>query len=170
MTMTMAVPNSARRTQTDDGGDSTALCKLFMRIDANSDGTVDWDEFSTYMLLESQGSASVREFASSITLEQPPVPPCPETWLHRAPVTHIGAIKLPSGAERYVSTSKDGSVKLWNVKDLKLARTLASGSSWATCSTYMPLTQKLVIGSFSRTLKIVDLNSWEGCGQVRARG
>lgn len=48
--------------QTEDGGDARALAKLFMRIDANSDGTVSWDEFSSYMLLESQGSASIREF------------------------------------------------------------------------------------------------------------
>lgn len=24
---------------------------LFMKIDANSDGTVDWDEFSNYMMM-----------------------------------------------------------------------------------------------------------------------
>jgi Ca2+-binding EF-hand superfamily protein len=40
--------------QTEDGGDEEALGKLFMRIDANCDGTLDWDEFSNYMLLESQ--------------------------------------------------------------------------------------------------------------------
>lgn len=40
--------------QTEDGGDEEALLKLFCRIDANSDGTIDWDEFSSYMLLESQ--------------------------------------------------------------------------------------------------------------------
>ncbi len=27
------------------------LTQLFMKIDANSDGTVDWDEFSTYMMV-----------------------------------------------------------------------------------------------------------------------
>jgi hypothetical protein len=35
--------------------------KLFYRIDANGDGTVDWDEFSLYMLLENQGCAAIRE-------------------------------------------------------------------------------------------------------------
>lgn len=29
-----------------------------MRIDANSDGTIDWNEFSNYMLLESQVGSS----------------------------------------------------------------------------------------------------------------
>lgn len=48
-----------------------ALGKLFMRIDANSDGTVDWDEFSSYMLLESQGSASIRDLETTISFDQP---------------------------------------------------------------------------------------------------
>jgi len=29
--------------QTEDGSDELALKKLFMRIDANSDDTIDWD-------------------------------------------------------------------------------------------------------------------------------
>ena len=33
---------------------------LFMKIDANSDGSVDWNEFSNYMLLENQAQASRR--------------------------------------------------------------------------------------------------------------
>jgi Ca2+-binding EF-hand superfamily protein len=32
--------------------------RLFMQIDANSDGGVDWNEFSNYMLLESQANQS----------------------------------------------------------------------------------------------------------------
>lgn len=30
------------------------IARLFMQIDANSDGGIDWNEFSTYMLMESQ--------------------------------------------------------------------------------------------------------------------
>lgn len=45
---------------TEEGSDEIALKRLFMRIDANSNGIVDWDEFCTYMLLESQGSATLR--------------------------------------------------------------------------------------------------------------
>ncbi len=40
-----------------------------------SDGTIDWDEFSTYMLLESQGSARVREFESIVTMQVSTAPP-----------------------------------------------------------------------------------------------
>jgi hypothetical protein len=37
------------------------LKHLFMKIDANSNGGVDWDEFSTYIMLEHQSTAMARE-------------------------------------------------------------------------------------------------------------
>lgn len=42
---------------TDDGDGPDALRRLFARIDANADGTVDWREFSTYILLENDSAA-----------------------------------------------------------------------------------------------------------------
>lgn len=40
--------------RTRKGIDNAKLRQLFTRIDANADGTVDWNEFSTYVLLENQ--------------------------------------------------------------------------------------------------------------------
>eukprot|EP00959_Pyramimonas_sp_CCMP1952_P285008 5958934-Pyramimonas_sp.AAC.1 len=37
------------------------LRHMFMKIDANGDGSVDWDEFSTYMLLQNQGKQAMLE-------------------------------------------------------------------------------------------------------------
>ena len=37
------------------------LKKVFQKIDANSDGTVDWDEFTNYLLLEEQGAVNLRD-------------------------------------------------------------------------------------------------------------
>jgi WD40 repeat protein len=37
------------------------LNQLFMKIDANSDGTVDWAEFTEYMLLENRGGELMKE-------------------------------------------------------------------------------------------------------------
>jgi hypothetical protein len=44
---------------------TTQLIHLFMKIDANSDGSVDWDEFTQFMLLENQAAADMsdRSFA-----------------------------------------------------------------------------------------------------------
>lgn len=43
--------------KTDEGDGPDALRRLFARIDANADGTVDWREFSTYTLLENDSAA-----------------------------------------------------------------------------------------------------------------
>ncbi len=58
-------------------------------------------------------------------------------------------------------------MRLWNAKDLKPVKTLVSGGAWATCSAFMPLSQKLAVGSFSRSIRIFDLASYEVAGQVR---
>ena len=42
---------------TDEGDGPDALRRLFARIDANADGTVDWREVSTYILLENDSAA-----------------------------------------------------------------------------------------------------------------
>ena len=47
------------------------LRALFQKIDANCDGTVDWDEFSSYMLLENEGTSSLREREIISTYELP---------------------------------------------------------------------------------------------------
>jgi len=42
--------------KTDEGDGPEALRRLFATIDQNADGTVDWREFSTYILLQEMDS------------------------------------------------------------------------------------------------------------------
>ena len=39
--------------------EESELEKIFMKVDTNCDGTVDWDEYLSYMLLEYQGQDSM---------------------------------------------------------------------------------------------------------------
>lgn len=102
--------------QTDDGGDEEALSKLFCRIDANCDGTIDWNEFSSYMLLESAGAASIRELETGIDLKPPVSHRVPESLQHQDVITHMSHIQMTNGKDRYVTCGKDGLVKVWNPK------------------------------------------------------
>ncbi len=52
-------------------------------------------------------------------------------------------------------------------QDLKLMRTLQVGKSWVTAAKLLPATNKLAVTSFSRCMKIYDLQTFELCGQVR---
>ncbi|KAL6759826.1 quinon protein alcohol dehydrogenase-like superfamily [Haematococcus lacustris] len=151
---------------TEDGKDEDALGKLFMRIDANSDGTLDWDEFANYMLLESQGAASIRDLESSINFDKPEDVHAPEEHHHKKIVTHISHVTLPNGADRYITSGKDGLVKVWNAKDMKHVKTVNTGKSWVTCTKWLPGTHKLAVASFARAVKIYDLLTFEQCGQI----
>ena len=47
------------------------LTHLFMKIDANSDGSVDWDEFTNFMLLENQAAADMSDRTFTEKLAEP---------------------------------------------------------------------------------------------------
>eukprot|EP00983_Pelagomonas_calceolata_P017881 561024-Pelagomonas_calceolata.AAC.2 len=193
--------SSSGTLQTEDGSDELALKKLFMRIDANSDETIDWDEFSNFMLMESQGGASIKEVEMSINFEQPGaspgvvmqfakpgrvhdegtykgtilyawqhfvnfmevpvrdeearkgIAPVRDEEAHKGIITYATHITLANGADRYVTCSRDGMVKIWNAKvrrvDMKHLKTIENGPNWATCVKMLPTTRRLAVSSFS---------------------
>lgn len=107
---------------TKDGSDESAIRKLFMRVDANSDGTVDWDEFVTYMLMENQGNPHLNANNQVEALKFMPskiVGRAHNTHAHKDMITAM--CKLPPGSGNcYVTASKDGSFALWNSKVAKV--------------------------------------------------
>ena len=54
---------------------------------------------------------------------------------HRGPVEKL---YYCDAMDKYISSSRDGSFRLWNGADLKHFRTVYLGSSWITDCIYMP--------------------------------
>lgn len=50
---------------------------------------------------------------------------------------------------------------------MELLKTINTGKSWVTCSKLLPVTQKLAVASFSRSMKVYDLNTYEMCGVIQ---
>lgn len=48
---------------------------MFMKIDANADGSVDWDEFTSFMLMESKGIDALQENSLRLFKWDPPGDP-----------------------------------------------------------------------------------------------
>lgn len=154
--------------QTEDGSDEAALLKLFSRVDANCDGTIDWDEFSNYMLLESQGTAQIRDVEAGVKLSPPTdCGPLPDNSHHTDSITYVSMITAANGQERYVTCGKDGFIRFWNVNTLQPMRSIQTGKSWVTCAKVLPTTKKLAVTSTSRSMKIYDLVTFEQCGQIQ---
>ncbi|KAJ9529394.1 hypothetical protein QJQ45_013762 [Haematococcus lacustris] len=153
------------------GGNLTreAITQLFMKIDADAGGTVDWEEFTNYMFLERA------QEASGTTSENWRLFPQDFRDKNDPGVAHRGAvdkIMYVEAIDKYVTCSRDGSFRLWNGTDLKHFRTMTMGSSWITDSIYMPGVQAQ-LGAVARALNahvpIPDAAIPHRCGAMQAR-
>uniref|UniRef100_A0A7S0WPJ8 EF-hand domain-containing protein n=1 Tax=Chlamydomonas leiostraca TaxID=1034604 RepID=A0A7S0WPJ8_9CHLO len=143
--------------------------QLFMKIDADAGGTVDWEEFTNYMFLERAQEASGttsenwRLFPQDFRDKNDP------GVAHRGPVDRI---MYCEAIDKYITCSRDGSFRLWNGADLKHFRTMTLGSSWITDCIYMPQARKLVFTTVDRAVSYYEANrgSYELSGRVYASG
>jgi WD repeat-containing protein 49 len=112
---------------------------MFMRIDANSDGTLSWDEFSSYMM-----SRSSEKVASSHQI-------CDVRLRHNVRTQHQEVIVLVDYVvreRRYVTVSKDGMVCLWD-QNLAIQRVMDTKDylpirAWINDAIYLHEQNKLV--------------------------
>ncbi|KAG7399917.1 hypothetical protein PHYBOEH_007603 [Phytophthora boehmeriae] len=138
------------------------LTELFQKIDANSDGTVDWDELTNYMFLSGSANdeytgddgnscydtAFPEKFSGDACNGAAASASC-------APTDIMGNVTGGSGGSLglgllphhkdvitrvirldrpsvYLTTSKDGSVRTWSANSLAPQQVLASGRDWLT--------------------------------------
>jgi oligopeptide/dipeptide ABC transporter ATP-binding protein len=125
----------------------------------NADGTVDWNEFSTYVLLENQGTAQMREElqGSAYVEQQPPdhggnEPPPDPLARHKDLVTRI--VHLPA-RDSYAPTSRDGTVRLWATHaGNPLQRKAVVGTAYLTDCAHLPTSHRLAVASYNRALML----------------
>ncbi|EEY60495.1 uncharacterized protein PITG_21164 [Phytophthora infestans T30-4] len=151
----------------------TQLTELFQKIDANSDGTVDWDELTNYMFLSGSGSdeytgddgnscydtAYPEKYAgdsgngsggtgSSIATDiMGNVTGGSGGFLSLGLLPHhkdvITRIVRLERPSVYLTTSKDGSVRTWSANTLAPQQVLASGRDWLTDCCVMKRSNRL---------------------------
>ncbi|KAI9204974.1 WD40-repeat-containing domain protein [Polychytrium aggregatum] len=132
------------------------MTMLFMKIDANSDGTVDWDEFSTYMMSAGQGALGIDENAGIFDDRT-------RRQINTPNKDMIKRIDYIAKERKYITVSRDGAICLWSPK-LKLQKTIyikdfTPGMSWIADAVYMQDHNKLVIITDDRQLYIYEVLS-----------
>jgi WD40 repeat protein len=150
-----------------------------MKIDADSNGSVDWNEFMNYMLLENETLTSMKaehfEYVKS-NVEDPA--PNKTNYCHSDMITCIlvltpeaeGKSKFSADDEeekdevvegrklvKYITSSRDGTIKIWNGNTQKCSLTINVGKYWVNCIQYMTKSRRLVAACADRTLKFYDL-------------
>ncbi|KAI8902061.1 WD40-repeat-containing domain protein [Globomyces pollinis-pini] len=135
------------------GGNLTfdQMTMLFMKIDANSDGTMDWDEFSTYMMTvnsENDESHNLIDERRRKLVNGP----------HRDMIIRIDYVPKE---RKYLSVSRDGMVCLWSLS-MKLYRTINTREfnarqCWVLDAKYMAESNRLILVTDSRQMCFYDL-------------
>eukprot|EP00644_Phytophthora_capsici_P014523 jgi/Phyca11/54727/gw1.54.240.1 len=149
----------------------TQLTELFQKIDANSDGTVDWDELTNYMFLSGSGNdeytgddgnccyetAFPEKYLGEMGNSNDSGSPTPTEIMGNAGggggslglgllPHHKDIITRIVRLERpsvYLTTSKDGSVRTWSANSLAPLQVLASGRDWLTDCCVMKRSNRL---------------------------
>ncbi len=91
-----------------------------MKIDADAGGTVDWDEFTNFMFLQrtdtqEDDSENWRFFTQDFEVRND------VSCYHRAPIAHLLHVEQ---TEKYLTSGRDGSVRVWNAENLKHVKTV----------------------------------------------
>ncbi|ETW10231.1 hypothetical protein H310_00586 [Aphanomyces invadans] len=156
----------------------TQLTDLFQKIDANSDGTVSWDEFTNYMFLSGSDNAisnlSDDMSCRYITTQPDKVVDVVEAGggdssavrpanNHKDIITRIVPLDKP---HLYVTASRDGSVRTWNSNTLAYQTTIATGRNWITDCSYMKRSNRLAVSSMNRTLAFYDMSTGQPVGDL----
>ncbi|CAM9818189.1 unnamed protein product, partial [Ectocarpus sp. 12 AP-2014] len=90
---------------------------LFMKIDANGSGDVDWDEFTGFLLQLDEGNRNMAAAAHMVDLK--PLPRNQRAGAdehagqHRDMIEKVINVERP-GISAYLTCGRDGAIKFWN--------------------------------------------------------
>ena len=150
------------------------LTHLFMKIDANSDGSVDWDEFTNYMLLETQAASDMSDRSYQVRYQDAFDKNLGPVWVDPNPKSlhhskMIGGMLAIPKQEKFVTHSRDGTVRVWHAGTLVHQKTLQVSTSQVTDCKHFPQTNRLVASSIDRTVTFYDAASpnYEVTGQLK---
>lgn len=113
---------------------------LFMKIDANSDGSVDWDEFSAYMVTVSEHGEALIDVLNE---KKRSIIASPHKDM-------IMKIEYVTKERKYISISRDGIICIWTAT-LKLHRFINTRdfdntkTCWVQDAKYLVEHNKLVL-------------------------
>eukprot|EP01084_Bolivina_argentea_P226841 383113_1 len=144
----------------EDANSKRYLTHLFMKIDANSDGTVDWEEFLNFLLLENQGLESSNFDQQRDTLVRDTMQ-CDNYHSNHSHM--ISTILHFPNQSRYISGSLDGTIKLWDSCTFQIKKTIINSrnKSWVMDLVHLPLSNQIAAISMDGIVNIYSENGWK---------
>ena len=144
------------------------LVELFLKIDANADGQVSWDEVTSYMFVHAsdqddishsgdadQDHAAKEKFVARSHLHHRFNDP--SARYHRSPVVRI--VYLEAGRGTYLTASLDGTVHQWDAATFTHKGCLIRRETAIQDIVLLPMSKKLVVAESHSTISFHDCNS-----------
>jgi len=135
------------------------LTHLFMKIDANSDGTVDWEEFLNFLLLEQAGLENSNFDQQRDTLVRETMQSDNYQRNHQDMISSI--LHFPSQS-RYVTGSLDGTIKVWDTSTFEIKKTVLNSpsNSWVMDLVYLPLSAQIAAVTMDGIVNVYNPSSF----------
>ena len=155
------------------GADDARLRQLFAKIDVDADERIDWDEFSTYVLLSDQAQEEMREASTGSHY----LPPARNQRVlfdnqtrHKDLLTRV--VRIPK-TDQYASVSRDGTIRAWEHLDedppaIAMHKRVNCGSAYLTDAALLPSTSRLAVASFDRRVRVYETKGWTEAGSFRS--
>lgn len=162
------------------GTDDRALLHMFMQIDSDCNGTINFDEFISFMVLHNQVLIDSRDQISQRppnSFLSPVVRPASSSRVHASGATHV--IPLPD-CRKVLTASRDGALALWDpatgalVHALNNTTNLPQGAHmrsdvggrtlaevWVTSLVHDEGLSTVFVGSADRSVLLYDASSWD---------
>lgn len=149
------------------GSSDAQMDSLFLKIDTDLNNSINWDDFSTFMLLRAEGQKKMREEAESQLFSLDP------SMIHRLPLStphrdHIGVILHLPVFKRYITVGRDGIVCYWSeaFKLLRKFKQEESGevsrkqpNNWVHDCRFLSSCNKLLMAADDHCISFHDLGT-----------
>jgi WD40 repeat protein len=131
------------------------LKQLFMKIDADSNGSVDWDEFTNFMFLKRQSGGNDEDGSwMFLDEEQPDINAATPSVYHTDIIT---AFKYVPEIDKFATGSRDGTFKLWNAADFQHARTFENcKGAWVSDLCVLP-DMRMAVSASDRSISFYGI-------------
>ena len=127
------------------------LGRMFMQIDADSDGKVTWEELLTFLLQKNSGGQEEDNRYVSDVEYRPPAP----SAMHAAPISHI--VPIPD-KDKYLTVGRDATLRLWQRGGLQPGRAMPlAEKGWVNGAVYAEAHRKLVLVTANSRLLLLDM-------------
>ncbi|KAL4440619.1 hypothetical protein ABPG75_003620 [Micractinium tetrahymenae] len=132
-----------------------AVSQLFMRIDADCGGTIDWQEFINYFFLQ-RADSSAADSGDDWRLHAEDH--WRKEWRGAGHKEAVERVYCCGSLGQYVTGRRGGALRVWNAETLAPVQALANGSGWVTDCAFLecPAYKRLVVAAQDRMLTFYE--------------